>query len=145
MKTLAAMMVLIGLCFLAQSLSAQYSNVYCESLEMGGKFILTDLPHCISAHEDALGKLFAEVVELKRNLSSDEKIATSESELFSDDLDHLHGRIKELELELNSQGTCLDKQQQKIEDLQKQIDTMRAELVKKPRPAVKKTQAGNSR
>jgi peptidoglycan hydrolase CwlO-like protein len=151
MKALAAMMVLIGLCFLAQPFSAQSvymkkmypRNVHCEFVGTG-KFVDLDPPGCISGQEGTLEELFYGVEDLKSNLSADEQLAALHSTAVQHDPDHLHDRIKELEMELNSQGTLLDKQQQHIEDLQKQIDAMRAELVKKPRPAAKKTQAGNS-
>jgi chromosome segregation ATPase len=150
MKTLAAMMVLIGLGFLAPPFSAQsvYTkrlyprNVYCESVEMGE---LRFVPDCISGQESTLEKLFDDVEDLKDKLSHDEQFAAWNSKDSDDILHDLKDRIKELESELNSQGTLLDKQQRQIEDLQKQIDTMRAELATKPRPAAKKTQAGNSK
>jgi hypothetical protein len=47
--------------------------------------------------------------------------------------DDLRGRVKDLEKQVDAQGTLLDAQSQQIEDLRKQVDALRGDLVTEPR------------
>lgn len=152
MKSLTVMVALAGLCFLAQPCYAQ-GNPFCEGfLRNGDK---TDLVVCIQyldreagVVEQARGyelagiamsnadltksvkDLHASIHDIEQRSGRMNPYEVSDIRLQTGDL---RDRVKDLEKQADAQGTLLEAQSQQIEDLRKQLDAMRAELVTEPR------------
>jgi hypothetical protein len=166
MKPLAAMVVLIGLCFLIQPYYV-LGNTFCQGFLTSGSRM--ELAACIQdldrqaeivEHErgDELAGISMSNVDLTKSLKDlqhsvhDIEQKTGNVDLDALDIkllhkgaDNLRDRVKELENLVQSQAILLDTQHQQIESLQKQIDTIRAGLVPKPRDNVKKATAPQKR
>ena len=162
MKTLTAVVVLIGLCFLAQPVYAQGAS-FCEQFVVTGSSIV--LKPCIQSldreaeivHQERMAELAGlsmsnvdltkSVEHLQNSVREIEqktgKIDPSDIKLLYEATDNLRDRVKDLEKQVDAQGTLLDAQHQQIEDLGKQIGTMRAEFAKKSHPDAQKVKAGN--
>lgn len=162
MKTLTAMVVLIGVCFLAQPAYAQGAS-FCEQFVVTGsstllKACIRELDRQAEIADNERGNELAGIAMSNVDLTKSVKdlqnsvrdieqktgrmkpYEVSDNKLLTDDL---RDRVKELEAIVESQAELLAEQQLSQKDLQKQIDTMRAELAKKPRP-VKKPQEGKT-
>jgi hypothetical protein len=135
-------------------------NTFCEGFLMSGS--RTDLLVCIQSlnreaeivHEERgyeLAGIAMSNVDLTKSVKDLEssirdfkqktgRIDPADIKLLFEVTDNLRGRNKELEAAVESQAELLVELQLAQRDLQKQIETMRAELAKKPRTAVKKTQ-----
>lgn len=142
MKILMVLAALIGPCLLAWHVHAQsvpeqksapgiympkahFRSVYCRSVGVGD---LRDVQGCLSDLEGTLEKVFDGVESLKSDVVLDEFLASKTTDVQIS----LQDRLKELENTVHAQGILLDTQHQQIEDLQKQIDIIRAP-VKKPK------------
>ncbi len=151
MKGLTVMVVLTGLCFLAQPCYAQ-SNTFCEGFLRSGD--RTDLTACIQDLDREAGiveqergeeeagivmsnadltksvqDLHASIRDIEQRTGRVNPYEVPDLKLQQDDL---QDRVKDLEKQIDVQGTLLDEQGVQIEDLQKQVNAMRAELVTKP-------------
>jgi small-conductance mechanosensitive channel len=152
MKGLTVMVALTGLCFLAQPCYAQ-GNTFCEGFLRSGD--RTDLVVCIQHLDREAGiveqerdyelagitmsnadltksvkDLHASIHDIEQKTTRINPYEVSDTTLLTDDL---RDRVKDLEKQIDAQGTLLDAQSQQIEDLRKQVNAMRAELVTKPR------------
>jgi peptidoglycan hydrolase CwlO-like protein len=161
-RLITAMVVLIGLCFLGLPVYAQ-GNTFCEGFLRSGD--RTDLVACIQYLDREAGiveqergdeqagitmsnaNLTKSVKDLHTSIHDIEQRAGRMNPYEVPDLklltDDLRDRVKDLEKQVDAQGTLLDAQRQQIEDLGKQIGTMRAELAKKSHPDPQKAKAGN--
>jgi phage shock protein A len=152
MKGLSVMLALTGLCFLAQPCYAQGSS-FCEGFLRSGD--RTDLAVCIQHLDREAGiaeqqrdsevagitmsnadltksvkDLHTSIHDLEQKNTRINPYDVSDTRLLANDL---RDRVKDLEKQVDAQGTLLDAQSQQIEDLRKQVDAMRAELATKPR------------
>lgn len=159
MKGLTAMAALTGLCFFAQSCYSQGNN-FCEGFLRSGDG--TDLKVCIQhldrqagIVEEERGNELAGITMSNADLTKSVKdlhtsvhdieektgrmnpYAVSDIRLLTDDL---RDRVKDLEKQVDVQGTLLDAESEQIEDLRKQVSEMRTELATEPRVHVPKTQ-----
>ena len=152
MRAFTVMVALTGLCFLAQPCYA-LGNTFCEGFLRSGDG--TDLKLCIQHLDREAGiveqersyelagitmssaDLTKSVKDLHSSIHDIEQRAGKTNPYEVPDLklltDDLRDRVKDLEKNVDTQGTLLDAQSQQIEDLRKQVDAMRAELVTKPR------------
>jgi len=152
MKGLTVMVTLTGLCFLAQPCYAQ-GNTFCEGFLRSGD--RTDLVLCIQHLDREAGiveqerdyelagiamsnadltksvkDLHASIHDIEQRTGRTNPYEVPDIRLLTDDL---RDRVKDLEKQVDAQGTLLVAQSQQIEDLRKQLDAMRAELVTEPR------------
>jgi len=133
MKTLKAMVLLIGLCFIAQPVYAQGAT-FCEQFVVTNSSIV--LKPCIRSldsaaeivHQERLAELaglsmsnmdlMKAVEHLQTSVREIEqktgKIDPSDIELLSEATDSLRGRVKELEATVESQAELLAEQQQSV-------------------------------
>jgi small-conductance mechanosensitive channel len=161
MKTLTAMVVLIGLCFLAQPVYAQGAS-FCEQFVTTGsslvlKACIRELDRQAQIVDNERGNELAgitmsnvdltkSVKDLQNSLRDIEQktgrmnpYEASDTRLLTDDL---RDRVKDLEKQVDAQGTLLNAQHQQIEDLRNQIETIHSELAKKSHPDAQKAKAG---
>lgn len=152
MKGLTVMVALTGLCFLAQPCYSQ-GNTFCEGFLSSGD--RTDLVVCIQHldreagiveqerdHELAgitmsnvdltksVNDLQTSIHDIEQRTARINPYEASDIRLLTDDL---RDRVKDLEKQVDAQGTLLDAQSQQIEDFRKQLDAMRAEFVTESR------------
>jgi uncharacterized coiled-coil protein SlyX len=152
MKGLTVMVALTGLCFIAQPCYAQ-GNTFCQGFLKSGD--RTDLVVCIQHLDRDAGiveqernyelagitmsnaDLTKSVKDLHTSIHDIEQKTTKINPYEVSDIrlltDNLRDRVKDLEKQVDAQGTLLDAQSQQIEDLRKQVEEMHAELVPKPR------------
>ena len=144
MKGFTAMVALTGLCFLAQPCYAQ-GNTFCEGFLRSGD--RTDLVECIqhldleagiveqerdyelagitmsnADHTKSVKDLHTTIHDIEQRAGRVNPYEVPDLKLLTDDL---RDRVKDLEKQVDSQGTLLDAQSQRIEDLRKQLDAMR--------------------
>ena len=152
MRGLTVMVALTGLCFLAQPCYSQ-GNTFCEGFLISGD--RTDLVVCIQHLDREAGiveqerdyelagitmsnadltksvkDLHVSVHDIEQRAGRMNPYEVPDLKLLTDDL---RDRVKDLEKQVDAQGTLLDAQSQQIEDLRKQLDAMRAELVTESR------------
>jgi uncharacterized protein YoxC len=183
MKTLAATVVVIGLCFIAQPVYAQGAT-FCQQFVVTGSSLTlgaciqgldrdarivederamevigvsmskVDLTKAVKDLQRSVHDIEQKTVnvdldaqdinildkatdDLRDRVKGLEDTVNSQATLFEGARD-LKGRVNDLEDTVRSQARLLDEQKRAQEDLQKQIDTIRAGLAPKPRAHVKK-------
>lgn len=150
MKGFTVLVALAGLCFFARPCHAQ-GNTFCEGfLRSGDK---TDLVVCIQHLNREAGiveqerdyelagitmsnadltksikDLHASIYDIEQKNTRINPYEVSDIRLLTDDL---RNRVKDLEKQVDAQGTLLDAQSQQIEDLKKQLNSMRTEAVRR--------------
>jgi small-conductance mechanosensitive channel len=151
MKGLTVMLALTGLYSLAQPCYSQ-GNTFCEGFLKSDD--RTDLALCINylnkeagiveqargyelagitmSNDDltkSIKDLHTSIHDIEQRMGRMSPNEVPDTRLLTDDL---RDRVKDLEKQVDAQGTLLDAQSQQIEDLRKQLDAMRAEPVKEP-------------
>jgi hypothetical protein len=152
MRAFTVMMALTGLCYVGQPCHAQ-GNTFCEGFLRSGDG--TDLKLCIQHVDREAGiveqdrgnelagitmsnaDLAKSVKDLHTSIHDIELKTTRMNPYEVPDLklltDDLRDRVKDLQKQVDAQGTLLDAQSQQIEDLRKQVEATRGAHATKPR------------